>query len=210
MLTIKNGLIFLLLLLISSSTILFSISCNNPTNNTAINAETFYEKYEMKANDIRLQFLMHPLFSFEYPKVFTLADLNKAPDLVINLDESVVDFGCNLSEVPYQNLSIIVSKPWPGHYNNANDKLNFLVSDTIMFTENVTTKKVMVSGIIADYLESFQKPLTSGKQYVYREVIFDNSDLIWEILMVSFSYYPEPSSVQEAFDHILSTFRILN
>lgn len=202
----KIPLITYIVLIIASIT---CNSCNSITTNTTNTPLTIYKTYEMKLDDIRLRFLSHPLFSLEYPKEFELANLNQAEDLVITVDCSRTDFGCHLYEEPLQTLSIEICKPKIGQYENANDKLKFLTSKTIMYTDNFSSKKVIVSGIIADYLESYQKPLPSGKQYVYRTVIFDYSNLIWEIDMISFSYYPESSRIQEYFDHIIFTFKIL-
>lgn len=179
------------------------------TPEASTNNSLEYKMYEIKTNYYSLTWCNHPLFSFEYPSAFNYVDLALSDVQIFN--SSSVEFSCNQVEVPYKTLTISIMKPIPGSYNNATDIVNKLVTDSSLSGDNISIKKVSVSGITADYLESYQKPIEKyTRQDIYREVFFDYVGLIWSIVMTTYSTYPESQGVQESFNHILKTFEILD
>ncbi len=196
-------------LFILSATIVFS-GCTGETITTAVTTPTEgYEIYEIKADDIRFLWLNHPLYSFEYPKDFVLIDLNKMTSLEgVDLIKSKVEFMYEHSTL-FIRLSVIVDEPFPGYLGNAIDKFNYLVSTQNSSDDIIIKKILIISGINAYYLEYFKDPEKIGRKNSSRVALFDYAGLIWEINMTTYSPYPEPKEVQEYFDHVIETFKIL-
>ena len=118
--TLKNNIKLSLMILIVMSTIsVYYSGCTGETTAT----DTNYKTYEMKADDIRLLYCNHPLFSFEYPEVFILADVNKYLHGGFYHDRSEVGFGYYKSDLPYRHLDVTIYKPSPYKYQweNANE-----------------------------------------------------------------------------------------
>jgi hypothetical protein len=101
-------------------------------------------------------------------------------------------------------------EPSYSNWDNANELIENLISGPSVFSDNPTMKKVTVAGIEADYLKSYEQPDTSTKQHIARLAVFDYAGMIWTISMSTYSTYPESSDIQESFDHILTTFKILD
>lgn len=200
--TMKNRIV-LSLVLVLVLVVIFT-GCGGEKATSEIN----YLTYEIKPNDIRFNWTNLPLFSFEYPEKYRLYDLNDVTELVITYNHSTVDFKDETSVFP-QYLTININKPWAGYYDNANDYLNDRISHPEWFPGSITTSKVAVAGVEADYVESDQNPNLSGMQEKYRLVIFDYAGMIWEIFMSTYSIYPEPAEIQESFEHILNTFKFI-
>jgi hypothetical protein len=181
------------------------LSCTGGNTTTDIN----YQTYEITVDDVRLLWYNHPLFSFEYPEIFILIDANKDPHGKVHYDRSQVSFVYRKSDLPYRHLHVTIYDPFQWEWQNANDMAESII-DASELEGLVTTQKVMVAGIEADYLEYSRKPLGSEEQMIYRLAVFDYSDMIWVIYMDTYSAFPEPSYIQESFNHILATFKILD
>jgi hypothetical protein len=175
----------------------------------------------MKEDDVRLQFLNHPLYTLEYPSLFKLIDLNNIPDHPMKYGVSDVDF----TLINYDTgsliaaLSIRVRAPGLNYFYNANEKFDDLLKTKTEVTDNVTVNEELVSGITAHYLESLETvedTIVAGvlidpkHQMSLRAVVFDYADLIW-IISLAWSYQDsEPPEVEEYFNHVIETFRILD
>jgi len=177
----------------------------------AVNPYTTFNTYEMKADDIRLTRVNQPLISFEYPEVFILVDQNISPPDVLILGQSEIDFTHFQGNWPYEYISVIINELSPLKYDEEKTfYLKYWTNRLSTLGDNVTIKKVLVSGIEADYMESSKKSVSYGKQNIYRVTIFDYAGLMWQIYMTTVSSYPEPPEVQEAFEHIINTFKFLD
>jgi hypothetical protein len=202
----KNKLRSRFVFILTLATICICISSCVTTTYTNTSSTTKYVTYEMKPDDVRLTWCNHPLFSFEYPSVFELSDLNKVEDLVVSVINSKVEFVCHETDIAYRRLSVTVYEPWQGHYLNAVDLLNDWINSE-EFTSNPIQKKITISGIPATYIQS--RETLVGVQEVFRIIAFDYQGLIWETMMATQFYEsPEPSEIQTSFDHLVDTFKI--
>jgi hypothetical protein len=183
---------------------------------TPVTPVTTYVYYEMKSDDIRLEFCNHPLYSFEYPSVFNCIDLNNQPPntgrMPMTYDESRLDFTVEQLGLPKPELSIIVQQPGYWEYHNASEKFNFFMSNSKSAC-SVVTNNTTVSGIPAYYIEEFYDAAKSSYYPAYkgssRTCIFDYAGLIWDITM-NWNYNgTEPREIQEYFDHVVETFKII-
>jgi hypothetical protein len=186
-----------------------------PSCSEATTTSIGYKNYEMKSDDIRLTLFNHPLFSFEYPEDFQLVKIN-LPYEGISANYSYVKFRGSSRGSPV--LRIAVQKPGFDGYSNASEKFEDQVTKATINTDNITIKKSLVYGITADYLEYFQitkeqeqigETLYLERYMSYRAVVFNYSDLIWEISMYLYYYIYEPPEVREYFDHVIETFKFL-
>lgn len=198
---IRLSLVFITLCTIS----VCFLGCTGGNKTTDINFKTF----EITVDDIRLRWYNHPLFSFEYPDIFILIDANEDPHGEVHHDHSEVAFYYRKSDFPYRYLGVTIYDPFQWEWQNAKDMAESMI-DAPEFKGLLTTKKVTVAGIEADYLEYSRKPRGSEEQMIYRLVVFDYSDMIWVIDMGTYSAFPEPPYIQESFNHILATFKILD
>jgi hypothetical protein len=189
-----------------------------PSDNTITTETTtsIYKTYEMKADDVRLEYLEHPLFSIEYPDFFNLVDLNNIPGYPMSYDVSTVIF-TYLHDDPDlldSHLVIGVESPSVTGFNNASEKLEDLFSPKTPENGSLSIKEVSVFGIPAYYLESFKTDVVSPspRKYnmSYRLIGFENVGLVWTISM-SWNYFDsEPPEIEEYFNHVIDTFRILD
>lgn len=171
----------------------------------------------MKADDIRQAVFKHPLFSFEYPETFHLVLLNQIPYEGATGNYSYVKF--RGPAIGYPLIMIMVQKKGFDNYHNASEKFEHIVNQVKSDTNNITTSKILVYGILADYLEYCQVTkeeeqigvtLYLERNTLYRNIIFDYSDMIWEISM-SWNYYiSEPPEAQEYFNRVIETFKFVN
>ena len=182
----------------------------NKHDNEKQTQESQYSYFEMQPDDIRFRWINHPLFAFEYPSIFRLHDINKTPGDVFNYNRSEFDFIVESADSPFRYIWVIVYEPSRNDFVSYEDVLKLYASESPVFVDSAIRKEVNVSGVQAVYLESPQKPIQSGKQETSRIVLFDYAGFIWEIQMRTFSPYPEPLDVQEAFDRIISTFQIFS
>lgn len=170
--------------------------------------EGAFSTYMLSAEKKSLSWCNHPLFTFEYPSVFSLVDEYEIRS-VNWLDRSEINFVCSMSGTPYKQLNITVLKPADNdyqHYDNAHDRLENWLGETTKFGEYPNFKEVYISGMKAYYAESSPTP----NNETYRLILFDFEDLIWEIVMITNSSFSEPKEIQQAFDHIVSSFHFLN
>ncbi|MGD9143471.1 MAG: hypothetical protein PVG61_06470 [Dehalococcoidia bacterium] len=162
----------------------------------------------MKEDDIRLEYFKHSRFSFEYPEFFNLVDLNLDPGPFIDADISAVYFTSGQG-MPYEpSLSIFIVTPEYLEMLNTNDMLDYYLYLYTPEAEEIIRKVMLVAGISADYLKAVETYM--GEKMSLRVAIFEHAGLTWEIQM--FWYYPEPEppEVEEYFNHVLETFRILD
>ena len=187
----------------------FNFACNKPLGYKPV----IYKTYTLSANDISLALLNHPRFSLEYPSEFSLVDL----DLPNPPGEGAMPKVIGMSMVEFTYLP-------------ADAELNVTIADPILvktsiddqITEanrigtNVTIKKIMISGIEANYIEYTDSHfLVYSEKTAHKSVrtaIFEYSGLVWSILLVW--HYPEhenePAVLNEYFSHVIDTFTILN
>jgi hypothetical protein len=178
-----------------------------------------YEKYQMKAGDIRLVYFPHPLFTLEYPKDFKVLDFNQTTGSEVSAKYSDVVFKGPGITLAGTQITIRVQKTGFEGFSNANEKFQDMVLEARTKTDNVTVSKVITCGITADYLEYSQKinePI-NGPEYYYfyhymssRVAVFDYAGLIWEITLEYHYVVSEPTHVSKYFSHIIETFKILN
>ena len=218
----KDIKLFLLLLIVFCFMSICCFSCTGENDK--------YKTYEMKADDIRLhECFQHPLYTFEYPEFFNLVDLN--PNFIYSIpnlrgqlmggppmddDMSIVDFTCKQEYYGRSSLLVIIVTQDYVDMFETNDLFKIYLSEHTQFTEEITIKEMLVSGISADYMESFQtlgKTKPQGNVEVYRMsarvVVFDYADLIWAIQLFWFYHEPEPPEIEEYFNHVIETFKIL-
>ena len=218
----KKTIVLPLLLLIISSFVSFpGTGCSNPVETTITDftpKETdivTYKTFEMKEDDIRLKYLEHPLFSFEYPDFFNLADLNNMPGHPMTYDMSAVIF-TYLHDDPNlldSYLVIGIESPSITGFNNASEKIEDLFSRKTTENGDLSIKEVSVFGIPGYYLESFRTDVVSPspRKYnmSYRLIGFEHVGLVWTISM-SWNYYDsEPPRIKEYFNHVIQTFKII-
>lgn len=173
-------------------------------------------------DDIRLKYLNHPLYSFEYPEVYVLSDLNLPPPtdqggipMRLQFGVSEANFHYD-SDVVKSSFGIRVEKP--GLYStNASDKFSQYVSEANDMGKNVTITKLVLSGITADYVEynRLSLDILDGAEITdthssLRAITFDYSGLIWIIVMYCTYSGSEPPEIQDYFTHIVETFKILD
>jgi hypothetical protein len=216
---LKNLLCPVILVIILLGLCVPSQGCSNNTNTiSATNIpDTKYISYKMETDDVRLKYLNHPLYSFEYPDYFHLLEVYQVPQLTASSKHSDVLFTIHNTDLPETMLWVRVQEPWIAYYTDANELLNYWVSEDGVVTKDITTKEIGVSGIKAYYYKSFQVSPDKYKlentvfpyNISHRFVFFDYSGYIWEINMFWFYQYSEPPEVEEYFNHIVETFKIL-
>lgn len=206
---VKNKIsVTLSLSFILSILILFLPGCKNENTNQTEIPQSKYYTYEMKADDYRLKRINQPLFSFEYPIAYGIHVYDIEPDVVI-AGQSELGFWCYKQDSPYLSLYVKVNELSASNYDNEkNYYINRWFSGSSV--DNSTMKKVMVSGIEANYFASTPNPSDFRKQYIHRLVVFDYAGLMWQIYMMTYSTYPEPLECQESFNHIINTFKLLD
>jgi hypothetical protein len=188
---------------------------NIPTEN-----QIYYQKYEMKSDDIRLKYFLHPLFSFEYPdRYYKVQDFDQTQDSELSGNYS--DMIINGVGITKNGNSIIIRVQKPGYKdnNNANALLLNTINSVKEITDNYTLSKICIGGVNASYLEYYQKisePILGAEitllfHYMStRIVIFDYRNLIWELIMDYHYSIPEPTRAREIFCHIIDTFKFLD
>jgi hypothetical protein len=219
--------LFSLLILSVVLTLCLSLSCNQvaPTSghSTALSSITTpnpdtdlkYQLFEIKADDRRLIGTNHPLYSFEYPKAFSLIDVNKLLDYPMNNNASIVDFILDQenTNLPEQWLRIRVEPPVPKAYTNASEASQYWVNIESKTSDNITTSTKTATGLQAIYLKSFYEDQGSYRLHMtsFRMVTFDYAGFIWEIFLTwNYPYHEiEPPEIEEYFNHIIGTFKIL-
>jgi hypothetical protein len=213
--TKKIKLCFTLFFMICLITTLISGCTKTQTTSNTITPH--YRFYKMENGDIRLNYLDHPLFSFEYSEYFGLLDIYQVPQDTTSSKHSDVLFTIHQINLPEIILWVRVQEPWSDHYVNAGELLDYWVSEDGRFTDDIEINHIRVSGIRANNFKSFQvvkeglakETIAYPYNLSHRIVTFDNSGLIWEIKMFWFYQGNEPPEVQEYFDHVIETFKIL-
>jgi len=214
-----------IVVLLSGILVVSCAGCSNPNNKISdITTVTNYKTFQLKADDIRLRYMQYPLFSFEYPEIFRLVDLNlvyeeqHAITMVSGISE--VDFTVQQTDLPEPILTIRVQEPGFGGMNDASRAFRVWTTNIGRpdNTENTTTSKKTVYGIQADYLEIFgtMEEYDIGGHFIYPErqrsfrgVFFDYAGLVW-IITMSWQYLgAEPPEVEGYFEHVIQTFEIL-
>jgi hypothetical protein len=188
------------------------VTASATTNDTPV---TTYVSYELKSDDIRLEFCNHPLYSFEYPSIFNCIDLNNQPPntgrMPMTYDESRLDFTVQQLDLPKPMLSIIVQKKGYWEYHDASEKFNFFMSN-LKYADSVVTNNTTVSDIPAYYIEEFYNAAKSSSYPAYkgssRTCVFDYAGLIWDITMSWYYNGNEPPEIKEYFKHVIETFKI--
>jgi len=216
---LKSKTVFTLLQLLLCI-IFFCISCSDMNNvNIYTTQVTIYKTYEMKPDDVRLRYLEHSLFSFEYPEKFQLIDLNHMPDHPMVYDVSNVDFTIEQTDLPWVSLRVRVQKPGLWDYHNANDVFEDWISTAESNGDTITSNKRSVSGIQAYYIETSgtrEKDIISGtiiyqsRHESFRGVVFNYKELIWSITIRWDYFKTEPPEIDEYFNHVIETFNILD
>lgn len=189
-----------------------NISTDKPT--TDIPEITKYKTFEMRQNDVRLKYLNHPLYTFEYPEVFNLVDLNKILDHPMVYGVSDVYFTiAQKPRLPWINLSVRIMEPGWCDYTDADSVLAEWISTAESYKDTIIRSEITVSGIQATYIETNgHRPkdvFYSTRNVSFRGIAFTHKDLIWSITL-DWPYLDfEPSQAQEYFEHVLETFNIL-
>jgi hypothetical protein len=184
---------------------------------TGCNKTVKYLTFNMKAGDIRQNYLKHPFYSFEYPETYYLVDLNKPsfdPSFPATQDAS--DLECTYyTDSAVSRMGVRVEKPGL-FYNDSKEKFGAFVSTANQTGHDTVIKKVVVFGVTADYIAYYSRGMEDLPQYSpdtqssYRAVIFDYDGLIWTIVMLSTYNGSEPLEYKTYFDHIISSFKINN
>jgi hypothetical protein len=195
------------------SLLVFSFGCSKTSESSTVTYKTFV----LKANDIRLRNLQHPLYSFEYPSIFEFNDVTPPFQKGFNgpmipSDTSEISSFAE-TDLYHASLGVQVSKRHR-FFASAAEKFDDNISYAYLYGDNITAKKVTISGIIADYIEfSRTEKLNTSDGLVntresFRRVFFEYADLIWTIGMNWSSIDPEPLEIQVYFDHLIETFKI--
>jgi hypothetical protein len=182
---------------------IFLVGCETNTNTTGT-LDADYKTFELSSNDISLSWCNHPLFSFEYPNAFSKIFDNAALSDVINVNRSEITL---TGELPYKELYISVELPQAKQPDNAYQLLKEGMANPDWYGANATIQKVIVSGNEASYLES-KLDISPSKKF--RLVMFDYAGLIWQIEMTTFESFSDSPKVQESFNHIIDSFRIID
>jgi hypothetical protein len=211
----KNS--FLVLLTIISMMLLLSfLGCEKQFTNNPGNK---YKQFVLAADDIRFRIgtIKHSRYSFEYPTIFNLVDLNKIPDVVMSGQYTEVSFTHKEAGYPESVIYVDVMLP---DYNNAVSASN-LANDITNFAENegygLTSKPLSVSNINALYLKYYWHATTTTygvANYIAHEesnriVVFDYRGFIWRIGLNWNFNGDEPTEIEQDFQHIIDTFKIL-
>jgi hypothetical protein len=206
-----NKTVLSLLLCVIITIVSLFAGCIKTTNHLNTTTAANYKTFVLKSNDIYLRDFDHPLYSFEYPPDFSLVDENLSDFPSTYYDQTRVLFTIQRSDTPKPQLSIIVQKPGKFGYHDAAEKFEYNRSRYLL-PDNITTKRVNVFGISSYYLEVFSSH-GSPEYHLYqssqRSCFFDYAGLVWEVTLDWFYHGNEPLEVQEYFDHIITTFKIL-
>jgi hypothetical protein len=211
----KKIILSILLILVEMSNLNLGCGLTSDTTNSTNIDNIKYISYQMNENDVRLKFLHHPLFTFEYPDKFLLVDVNKMPDYPMTYNISDTEFTYK-QYIPEQVLWIRIEKS--GLFTeNAYEKIQNYVSLAEKQGDSYSQKTQTVDGISAEYFESqhfgiflhTETDLIRGYTTI-RKVVFDYSGMIWEIALVWNYIDTEPPGVQEYFNNIIGKFKILD
>lgn len=207
--SINRKTILILLAALFTAALLFSAGCDKTVT---------YKTFILKDYDKRLLILDHPLYSFEYPSLFKFSDVTRPLTdknfAVIPVDTTEVSSHYETNTCVSQ-LGVYVEKPYR-FFPSAAEKFSAFIGAANSSGDNITIKKITVSGIPADYIEYFRKSKISTSDGVKdarkstRCVIFEYVDLIWTISIDWNSVEPEPPEIRTYFDHVIETFKILN
>jgi hypothetical protein len=169
--------------------------------------------------------MQYPLFSFEYPEIFRLVDLNliyeEKQAITLHSDVSHVEFTVKQENLPEPDLIIRVQKQGFGGMDDANAAFKFWSLNPglpELNIDNTSTGNREVIGIKADYLETFgalEEYIIDGhliypkRQRSFRGVFFDYDGLVWAIMMTWQYLDTEPPEVTGYFEHVISSFKFL-
>jgi hypothetical protein len=212
MLQNKNIVRLSLILLVAIIVLLFT-GCLENTDSHTVTTAIDYKTFTLKSDDINVRYFKQPLYTFEYPPEFNLADENLSNMPHIYSDQTRIYFTIQQYHIPESQLTITVQTPGQLEYKNAQGKFEYTRS-LFSTADDLSTKQIKVSGISSFYLKAF---LSHGDSEYYskyksshRYSIFDYKGLIWEISLVWVYQDTEPLEVQQYFNHIIETFKILN
>jgi hypothetical protein len=166
----------------------------------------------MKSDYVWLRYLNHPLYCVEYPSIYGVysKELRSSHSLGDTKPMGISDF-CLYYE---QNFNV-VSCFGITVTSNA-------TTQQISLSNNETVEKIIVSGITANYYQNLERPeypdltgfasspvIRSKTQVSNRRVTFWYENLFWTIGMYWYFEDAEPEEVQTYFDHVISTFKII-
>jgi hypothetical protein len=201
---------------------IFFLGCSNFNANLPT---TTYKTYQIEPDDIRLQQMTFPLFSFEYPDIFRLIDLNlivqESGANTYRYGVSKVEFTIPRLDLPEPILSIGVQKVGIQDIYNANDSLSYWTSYEISLSEtvNITTNKTSIQGIPAIETEIFKTlgefsisghSVYPPRKSIFRGVFFEYNNMVWAIILNWDYLNSEPPEVRQYFDHVIETFKFNN
>jgi hypothetical protein len=194
-----------------------TIQATVSTSTSLENPALIYRQYELKPDDVRFRpmvqddFIKPSLFSFEYPEIFGLIDLNQMEDFGLHALFSDIDFTYGQPSLTKCHITITFQKPGFLKRYTPQDVI-YAYEDA---AENITSLQestITVFGIESLYMKyTRDSPVDSSvpSKLSLRITAFEYNSMIVYINLFWHYFENEPPEVEQYFKHAIETFRFL-